>query len=145
MDILQISLWMWLFNFSLLFMFSPSTWATFPFKTQRSRARTSGPLVVCFGLSSVSRGSSPRRQAEETLCTPCSLRPQPSSLFACDPHCTSVGLCTDLLLLCFLRLPGWMALFCGAIWKGDLYEALNIHEFLSALLDSCMVSLWGKG
>lgn len=46
---------------------------------------------VSVRLSSVSSGFSPRRQPEEILCTPCSLRLQLSSLVACDVHCTSVG------------------------------------------------------
>lgn len=92
---------MWLLNctFSLMRIFFSTTWDALFFKTQWNRACTSGPVVVCLGLSSVSRGSSPCRQAEETFCTPCTLRLQPSSLFACDP-CITVTLsdCTDLLL-----------------------------------------------
>lgn len=136
---------MWLLNctFSLMFMFSSTTWDMFPFNTQWNGACTSGPVVVCLGLSSVSRGSSPRRLRKYFVHHVLLGFSPPLCLHVI--HTVPLWDCTDLLLQCFLRHQSWMALICNAIWKGDLYEVQNIHEFLVALLDSCMVPLWDKG
>lgn len=54
-------------------------------------ASASGPVLIRLRLSSVGGGPSPRRQAEEILCTPRSRRPRLSPP-ACTSHRTSVGL-----------------------------------------------------
>lgn len=53
---------------------------------------------------------------------------------------------TDLLPLWFFRLQSWMVLIHDAIWKGELYEVLNIHEFPVAQLhfELYQVPLWEK-
>lgn len=103
-----------------------------------NRARTSGPVLVRLGLSPVGGGFSPCRQAEEILCTPCPLRPQLCSLFACDPHCTSVGLHTycsggfflDSKAECFSSVMLFGKESCISYW---IYMSFLLHCFTAAL------------